>query len=337
MKKKVSDIIHSWRMPVICGVALLIIVLIVCFAEDIASTVMFILMIFDAISVIFLCRWIKRKDKKRTASLIIGIITGILAIMCVAAVGIENNGWITISKNDYSFKVKRAWEESAVADTINVYGNLHVYEYPCDDRETADDIFCDSTINIPDGSSITSTYSGVKTFKCNGYEAATAYGTSTNTSTGKTSSAYCMGIIENGNEISFDYEDDGKLENRQDAQHVFNSIRITAAAGSLKTISGNPSDVVTQCQSLKTNERAKIEVTGYVWSCPKNEDDHEAGGDYSVTLTNDGKSLREGDVGCSFSSYDEVKNLYKNKRVTIKGMISMITADSVYIDYCTIE
>ena len=107
-------------------------------------------------------------------------------------------------------------------------------------------------------------------------------------------------------------------------------VSITLVACSEPTITGRPSDVLEQCQSVSTDKKPTVEVTGYVTELGVRElDDY-----WSVSLVDSSSDKGIGDVTCFF---DSKPNTDAGRRITVTGKANIILSSSVNLFDCTIK
>ena len=115
-----------------------------------------------------------------------------------------------------------------------------------------------------------------------------------------------------------------------------------------KKIEGTPSEVIAECQSLKTDEKAEVTVTGYVANSDLEEDTDSQGNSYiAVCVTDDEVGMYESYVNqeyvfCSVENeddFDDLESCYdQNDRITITGIVSpgLIEPDNIYLSQCNL-
>ena len=97
------------------------------------------------------------------------------------------------------------------------------------------------------------------------------------------------------------------------------------------SISGTPSEVMEKCQSVPTNEKPWIEVTGYVDSGGV---DQLEGGSWSANLADKASAYSFGKIMCFFEYEPDIR---AGQRVTVVGKASSITSSYVALHECKLK
>lgn len=105
---------------------------------------------------------------------------------------------------------------------------------------------------------------------------------------------------------------------------------ITLVACSEPTITGRPSEVFEQCQSLSTDKKPTVEVTGYVTELGVKEID----GSWSLHLVDSTSDTGIGKVTCFFNSEP---NTDAGRRITVTGKVNLVLSSCIYIYDCSIK
>lgn len=107
-------------------------------------------------------------------------------------------------------------------------------------------------------------------------------------------------------------------------------VSITLVACSEPTITGKPSEVLEQCQSVPTDKKPTVEVTGYVTDLGVIELD----GSWSLALVDLTSDKGTGKVECFFKSEPKTD---AGRRITVTGKANTIFSTCVYLDDCTMK